>query len=123
MGCLNTPPPVKFHHAPTLPHTLVDVKPRTFPTDMTTADSKFKAVECLEDPITVAWMLWASSVGVPEDRWELMRTGGVRCSDCALVRSHAAHDKHIGGDGRCADPGPADGVCFGLDISLYARVS
>ncbi|KAF9033050.1 hypothetical protein BDZ89DRAFT_1036888 [Hymenopellis radicata] len=52
-----------------------------------------------------AWSDWHSRLGVPYDVWVLMSTGVVRCEECSLVRTLAAHRSHLNAEWKCTDLG------------------
>ncbi|KAF9020278.1 hypothetical protein BDZ89DRAFT_1138780 [Hymenopellis radicata] len=53
------------------------------------------SVEFPDDALTVAWALWASYIGVPEDVFCLLSTGYLICEKCKRARTFVAHEAHL----------------------------
>lgn len=48
-----------------------------------------------DDALTVAWTMWASYIGIPQDVYYAMVTGYRPCKRCKMAHTFVAHDAHL----------------------------
>ena len=48
-----------------------------------------------DDALTVAWTMWASDIGVPQDVFYAMFTGYRPCRKCKMAHTFVAHTAHL----------------------------